>query len=251
MGPERIVRTYDPPTAGLPDSSRYVEAMSVRASREAKALRLKRWYLGLALLSLAWAGLMTWDNRQLAGRLVEIARHKPVYRLEQALDGHQRLVLLDDALTPTKGVRLQAVSWWVRWWRRIGTDPVVQARDRAAARARLVQGSERKWDALLARDLDPAGGWTRDVTDLRVEEQSADPETGLSSFHVVWTETVYRDFKPQGRALMSAAVVTLDGPPRDGALDGVAVSGFSEPAATPLPLEGSPNRLPSLPEVLP
>lgn len=108
--------------------------------------------------------------------------------------------------------------------------------DRAAARARLVGGAERKWDALLAGDLDPAEGWTRDVADLVLEEREHDPETGLSSFHAVWTETLFKDFRPVRRSLMSAAVVTLDGPPREGALDGVNVSGFSEPAATPLPL---------------
>jgi hypothetical protein len=63
---------------------------------------------------------------------------------------------------------------------------------------------------------------------------NGDPKTGATAFTVVWTETVYRDFKPRSRALMSAAVVTVDGPSRDGALDGVSVSGFSEPSGTPL-----------------
>ncbi|WP_247878407.1 hypothetical protein [Azospirillum sp. TSO22-1] len=36
---------------------------------------------------------------------------------------------------------------------------------------------------------------------------------------------------------MSAAVVTVDGPSRDGALDGVSISGFSEPSGTPLKAE--------------
>ncbi|SMF35436.1 hypothetical protein SAMN02982917_1798 [Azospirillum oryzae] len=234
---ERIVNAYDPPPAGVPDSARYLEAMTYRASREAKALRLKRWYLGLTILSLGWGGLMTWDNLRVAGQLVEIARTKPVYRVEQALDGHQSLLLLDSTLSVSKGARINAVSWFIRWQRQIGTDPVMLARDRAAARARLTAGAEKKWDALVAADLDPAEGWSRDVADIRVQEREADPKTGASSFYVVWTETVYRRFKPESRALMSAAVVTMDGAPRDGALDGVSISGFSQPSGTPLALE--------------
>ena len=235
---ERTVRAYDPPAAAVPDTARYLAAMTFRAGREAKALRLQRWSSFLAVLALAWGALMTWDNQRMAGKLVEVARTKPVYRVEQDLAGHQSLVLLDDTLTVTKGARLNAVHWFVRWTRQIGTDPIAMAKDRAAARARLVADAARKWDALLAADLDPAEGWTRDVTELRIEEREHDPEAGLSAFHVVWTETVYRDFKPQTRSLMSAAVVTLDGPSRDGALDGVAVSGFSEPSATPLAMGG-------------
>ncbi|HEY0832914.1 MAG TPA: hypothetical protein VGE72_03300 [Azospirillum sp.] len=231
---ERVVNTYDPPPAAVPDSTKYLAAMTYRASREAKALRLKRWYFGLTVLGLSWGTLMTWDNLRIASKLVEIARYKPVYRVEQGMDGHQRLVLLDNTLTVSKGARINAVTWFVLWQRRIGTDPVVLARDRAAARARLIGGAERKWDALMASDLDPAGGWTRDVADIRVQEREADPRTGATAFTVVWTETVYRDFKPRSRALMSAAVVTVDGPSRDGALDGVSVSGFSEPSGTPL-----------------
>ncbi|CAO3425468.1 hypothetical protein [Azospirillum doebereinerae] len=234
---ERLVNAYDPPPAGLPDSARYLEAMTYRASREAKALRLKRWYLGLTILGLGWGGLMTWDNLRVAGQLVDIARTKPVYRVEQALDGHQSLLLLDTTLSVSKGARINAVSWFIRWQRQIGTDPVVLAKDRAAARARLTAGAEKKWDALVAADLDPAAGWSRDVADIRVQEREADPKTGASSFYVVWTETVYRRFKPESRALMSAAVVTVDGVPREGALDGVSVAGFSQPSGTPLALE--------------
>jgi hypothetical protein len=234
---ERVVNVFDPPSAAVPDSARYLAAMTYRASREAKALRVQRWTFALAVLGLSWGGLMTWDNLRIAGRLVEIAQYKPVYRVEQAIDGHQRLVLLDNTLTVSKGARLNAVTWFVRWQRQIGTDPVMLARDRAAARARLVGGAERKWDALVAADLNPAEGWTRDIADVRVQEREADAKTGLSAFTVVWTETVYRDFKPRAKALMSAAVVTVDGPSRDGALDGVSVSGFSEPSGTPLATE--------------
>ncbi len=173
---ERIVNAYDPPPAGVPDSARYLDAMTYRASREAKALRLKRWYLGLTILGLGWGGLMTWDNLRVAGQLVEIARTKPVYRVEQALDGHQSLLLLDTTLSVTKGARINAVSWFIRWQRQIGTDPVMLAKDRAAARARLTGGAEHKWDALLAADLDPDEGWSRDVADIRVQEREADPE---------------------------------------------------------------------------
>lgn len=234
---ERVVNVYDPPPAAVPDSAKYLAAMTYRASREAKALRLKRWTFALAVLGLSWGALMTWDNLRIAGLLVEIARYKPVYRVEQAMDGHQRLVLLDNTITVTKGARLNAVQWFVRWQRQIGTDPVMLAKDRAAARARLTGGAERKWDALLAADLAPAEGWTRDVADVRVQEREADPKTGASAFYVVWTETVYRDFKPRSKTLMSAAVVTVDGPSRDGALDGVLISGFSEPSGTPLKTE--------------
>ena len=243
---ERVVNVYDPPPAAVPDSARYLAAMTYRASREAKALRLKRWYFGLVVLSLSWGTLMTWDNLRIAGQLVEIAKYKPVYRVEQEMDGHQRLVLLDNTLTVSKGARLNAVTWFVRWQRQIGTDPVLLAKDRAAARARLTGGAERKWDALIAADLNPAEGWTCDVADVRVQEREADSKTGLSAFTVVWTETVYRDFKPRSKTLMSAAVVTVDGPSRDGALDGVSVSGFSEPSGTPLKTEAkeSPKPLP-------
>ncbi|AWK86001.1 hypothetical protein [Azospirillum thermophilum] len=234
---ERVVNVYDPPPAAVPDSAKYLAAMTYRASREAKALRLKRWYFGLTVLGLSWGTLMTWDNLRIAGKLVEIARYKPVYRVEQAMDGHQRLVLLDNTLTVSKGARINAVQWFVRWQRQIGTDPVVLARDRAAARARLVGGAERKWDSLLAADLNPAEGWTRDVADVRVQERETDPKTSATAFYVVWTETVYRDFKPRSKTLMSAAVVTVDGPSRDGALDGVSISGFSEPSGTPLKTE--------------
>lgn len=234
---ERVVNVYDPPPAAVPDSAKYLAAMTYRASREAKALRLKRWTFALALLGLSWGSLMTWDNLRIAGQLVEIAKYKPVYRVEQAMDGHQRLVLLDNTITVTKGARINAVQWFVRWQRQIGTDPVMLARDRAAARARLTGGAERKWDALLAADLAPAEGWTRDVADIRVQEREADPRTGTSAFYVVWTETVYRDFKPRSKAMMSAAVVTVDGSSRDGALDGVSISGFSEPSGTPLKAE--------------
>ncbi|CBS87278.1 hypothetical protein [Azospirillum lipoferum] len=234
---ERVVNVYDPPPAAVPDSAKYLAAMTYRASREAKALRLKRWTFALAVLGLSWGSLMTWDNLRIADKLVEIAKFKPVYRVEQAMDGHQRLVLLDNTITVTKGARLNAVQWFVRWQRQIGTDPVMLARDRAAARARLTGGAERKWDALLAADLAPAEGWTRDVADIRVQEREADPKTGTSAFYVVWTETVYRDLKPRGKTLMSAAVVTVDGPSRDGALDGVSISGFSEPSGTPLKAE--------------
>ncbi|PWC38047.1 hypothetical protein [Azospirillum sp. TSO22-1] len=234
---ERVVNVYDPPVAAVPDSAKYLAAMTYRASREAKALRLKRWTFALAALGLSWGSLMTWDNLRIAGQLMEIARYKPVYRVEQAMDGHQCLVLLDNTITVTKGARINAVQWFVRWQRQIGTDPVMLARDRAAARARLTGGAERKWDALLAADLAPAEGWTRDVADIRVQEREADPKTGTSAFYVVWTETVYRDFKPRSKTLMSAAVVTVDGPSRDGALDGVSISGFSEPSGTPLKAE--------------
>ncbi|MFC7333883.1 hypothetical protein [Rhodocista pekingensis] len=241
----RPVHRYDPPAAAIPDSSKYLAAMTYRASREAKALRVQRWWAALVVISLAWGGVMTWDNRRLTAQLVEVARHKPVYRLDELASGHQRLVLLDDTLTVTKGTRLNAVAWFVRWTRAIGTDPVALARDRAAARARLTDGAERKWDGLLAADLDPGEGWTRDVADLALEEREHDPATGLSSFHVVWAETVYRDFKPVERSLMAAAVVTRDGMSRDGALDGVSITGFSEPAATALPLPVT-RRAPSL-----
>ena len=234
---ERVVNVYDPPPAAVPDSAKYLAAMTYRASREAKALRLKRWTFALAVLGLSWGSLMTWDNLRIAGQLVEIARYKPVYRVEQAMDGHQRLVLLDNTITVSKGARINAVQWFVRWQRQIGTDPVMLAKDRTAARARLTGGGERKWDALLAADLAPAEGWTRDVADIRVQEREADPKTGTSAFYVVWTETVYRDFKPRAKAMMSAAVVTVDGPSRDGALDGVSISGFSEPSGTPLKAE--------------
>ncbi|WP_114859731.1 hypothetical protein [Azospirillum brasilense] len=234
---ERVVNVYDPPPAAVPDSAKYLAAMTYRASREAKALRLKRWTFALAVLGLSWGSLMTWDNLRIAGKLVEIARYKPVYRVEQEMDGHQRLVLLDNTITVTKGARINAVQWFVRWQRQIGTDPVMLAKDRAAARARLTGGAERKWDALLASDLAPGEGWTRDVADIRVQEREADPKTGTSAFYVVWTETVYRDFKPRAKTLMSAAVVTVDGPSRDGALDGVSISGFSEPSGTPLKAE--------------
>ncbi|MBF5093760.1 hypothetical protein F1643_03875 [Azospirillum sp. INR13] len=234
---ERVVNVYDPPPAAVPDSAKYLAAMTYRASREAKALRLKRWTFALAVLGLSWGSLMTWDNLRIAGLLVEIAKYKPVYRVEQAMDGHQRLVLLDNTITVTKGARINAVQWFVRWQRQIGTDPVMLAKDRAAARARLIGDAERKWDALLAADLAPAEGWTRDVADIRVQEREADSKTGTSTFYVVWTETVYRDFKPRSKMLMSAAVVTVDGPSRDGALDGVSISGFSEPSGTPLKAE--------------
>ncbi|WP_255542801.1 hypothetical protein [Azospirillum sp. INR13] len=153
---ERVVNVYDLPPAAVPDSAKYLAAMTYRASREAKALRLKRWTFALAVLGLSWGSLMTWDNLRIAGKLVEIARYKPIYRVEQAMDGHQRLVLLDNTLTVTKGARINAVQWFVRWQRQIGTDPVMLAKDRAAARARLTGGAERKWDALLAVDLAPA-----------------------------------------------------------------------------------------------
>lgn len=229
------VRVNDPPAAAVPDTARYTAAMTYRASREAKALRLKRWYLAVALLGFGWGLVMTWDNQRLAGKLADLARHPPVHKVEQALDGHQRLVLLDDTLTVTKGMRLNAVHWFVRWQRQIGTDPVLLARDRTAARARLTAAATAKFDTLMRDDPNPADGWTRDVTELRIEEREHDPATGTAAFHAVWTETLYRHFRRQSRRLMSAAVVTLDGPPREGALDGVSIAGFSEPAATPLP----------------
>ena len=237
---EKIVNVYDPPDAAVPDTGKYTAAMTFRASREAKALRLRRWYAGLTALSLAWAGLLTWDEERLAGRLVEVARTKPVYALQQDLAGHQSLVLLDDTLDVTKGARLNAVRWFVVWTRELGTDPVAMARDRAAARARLVSGVERKLDALLASDLKAAAGWSRDVTGIRIEERDRDERAHLSAFEAVWVETLYKDFKPQNRSLMSAAVVTRDGPSREGALDGVAIAGFSAPSATPMPLEPPP-----------
>ncbi len=46
---------------------------------------------------------------------------------------------------------------------------------------------------------------------------------------------------------MSAAVVTVDGVPRDGALDGVSISGFSEPSGTPLALEPRDGAKPPAP----
>jgi hypothetical protein len=242
---ERTVRSYDPPAAAIPDTARYTAAMTYRASREAKALAVRRWYLGAVVLSLAWGALMTWDNVRLAGTLAELARHKPVYRIDQALDGHQRLMLVDDRLTVTKGMRVNAVHWFVTWLRRIGTDPVTLARDRAAGRARLEGAAAAKWDALVEADLDPAEGWSRDVAELRIEEGASDPAAGTATFHVAWTETVYRHFRPVARHLMSASVLTLDGPPRDGALDGVGIAGFTAPSGTPLPLPGPPSSPPA------
>lgn len=241
---DRTVRSFDPPASAVPDTARYTAAMTFRASREAKALALRRWYLGAVLLSLGWGAVVTWDNLRMAGMLAEVARHKPVYRVDQGLDGHQRLVLIDDRLSVTKGMRLNAVHWFVTWLRRIGTDPVALARDRAAGRARLVGGAGAKWDALVAADPDPAEGWTRDVAELRIEEGSVDPGTSATTFHVVWIETAYRDFRPVSRHLMSASVVTVDGPSRDGALDGVGIAGFTAPSGTPLPL---PSPRPSSP----
>ena len=228
MFKSRTVQAFDPPAAAVPPSSRYGTAMAARASREQAMLRAMRLYYGAAIAFGAWAALMTWDNLQMSRNHARIAETKPVHVLERTADGHQRLVLVDNLLTAGKGARIEAVSWFVRWSRTIGVDPVIHQRDRLAALSRLNNlDAQRKWQDLAETDLKREDGWTREVEILDVVEQDYDPGRRAATFLVRWKERAYRQFRLDREVERLGTVVTFDQPPREGALDGVNVAAFS------------------------
>jgi hypothetical protein len=227
-----VVKVGDPHPEAVPAMARYTKAAEASANRERAALKLKgRWqFLGFA--GMAWGALMTWDNRVMVDKMEAIARHKAAMVVERTADGHQYERPLDVVGDVSMGTRMQDALYFVTWFREVGTNPVQTDRNRAAARARLAGGAERKWDALVGRHCREEDGCVADVTDVVVEPGEHDPDTRQTALTVTWIETIYdKAFEARSRTAMAMGVVTRDGEPRKGVLDGVSVVGFTEPRA--------------------
>src|SRR3954468_3988867 len=141
------VYTQDPPPAAVPDSARYEKAVMLRYDAYLAALSLKKAYRNAAFVCLIPLAVMLIDDVQVRHDLKDIAKYKASYIVERGFDGHQRTVAMTEIVGRPEAARRQDVQWFATWLSRVAIDPQDRgmARDRMAARNRLVGGMEVKW----------------------------------------------------------------------------------------------------------
>lgn len=238
--PKRLPIAYDASDAAQPESSKYTKAMLKRAMKTTYLQRVGYKSMVLNAVCLLITGITLWDNRNMAADLIEIAKTRPVHLVEPGEDGHYRVTMINGTISVSQGARLNAAEWFGTWMRRITRDPVAMKQDQIAGRARLVNESWNKWDALIKADLKVSEGYTRDVTEMRSTEASFDPKTRIGTTTLVWRELTWKKGgKPTPDKLadrvMTMQVVTRDDGPREGAWDGVNIVDFTAPLAIPDP----------------
>src|SRR5690349_4749984 len=149
-----VVKTYDPPAAAIPDTSRYERAQQLRYDLYLKACMLSKRQMWVTGFALCFAAFITFDDFQLRHDLKDIAKYKPAYVVERGLDGHERKVAIDELQSRPEATRKQTVQWFVTWMRRRAWDKDDRGmlRDQAEAQARLVNGMQGMWDTLAKTD---------------------------------------------------------------------------------------------------
>ncbi len=165
--------------------------------------------------------------------LVKVAMHQPVRYIERGPDGMDRLIAVRNTVSNDKGREMETVNWFVSWSRWISPDKAVTSMHRSAARAKLAgPDAVNRWDAIIANDPDSKDGYARDVLGVVVAEQEiVGLEPGKRNYQVSWQEKTLRNGKVVSDKTMTQNITVIQGPPRDGAWDGVNVVLLTEPTA--------------------
>jgi hypothetical protein len=231
-----VVKTYDPPAASVPETSRYERAQQLRYDLYLKACMLSKrqmWATGFCMILTA---VVLLDDIQGRHELREIAKYKPAYVIERGMDGHQRKVAIDELQSRPEATRKQTVQWFVTWMRRRAWDKDDRGmlRDQAEAQARLVNGMQSMWDTLMKTDPESdvfkAGG-SRDVTSMKAALSTWDESHRAGIWDVVWTEVTYdKNRNVTGNGVYAIRIVTIDGDMTDNVMDGVYISQIGTPA---------------------
>src|SRR5690349_16644233 len=213
-----VVKTYDPPAAAIPDTSRYERAQQLRYDLYLKACMLSKRQMWVTGFALCFAAFITFDDFQLRHDLKDIAKYKPAYVVERGLDGHERKVAIDELQSRPEATRKQTVQWFVTWMRRRAWD----------------KDDRGMWDTLAKTDPEQeifkAGG-SRDVTSMKAALSTWDESHRAGVWDVVWTEVTYdKNRNVVSNAVYAIRVVTIDGDMTDTVMDGVYISQIGTPA---------------------
>lgn len=224
--------------ADIPDSAKseyakYTEAVEREFRRDARHSRAL-WFFGVAIAastvaSVYSAVISTATNME----LVKVSMHQPVRYVERGPDGMDRVIAVRNTLDADKGREMETVQWFVVWSRWVSAEKAVTEMHRTAARNKLA-GPEAvaRWDGITSNDLDAKDGYVRDVLGVVVAEQEiAGLEAGKRNYQVSWQEKTLRNGKVTSDKTMTMNITVIQGPPRDGALDGVNVVLLTEPTA--------------------
>jgi type IV secretory pathway TrbF-like protein len=163
--------------------------------------------------------------------LVKVAMQQPVRYVERGSDGIDRVIAVRNTMDVNKGREMETVMWFVTWSRWISGEKAVNEVNRAAARAKLAgQEATNRWEQLVSKDPDPRLGTVRDVLGVVVAEQDIiGLEPGKRNYQISWQEKTLRNGKVTSDTTMTMNVTIIQGPPRDGALDGVNIVLLTEP----------------------
>lgn len=188
--------------------------------------------LGVSLAVSALAGfggivIATSTNLELA----KVAATQPVRYVERGPDGIDRVIAVRNTMDANKGREMETLSWFVTWSRWVSAEKAVTESFRSAAKAKLA-GSEalNRWNEMIKSNPDAKDGYVRDVLGVVVAEQDIRGlEAGKRNYQISWQEKTLRNGKVTSDVTMTMNLTIIQGPPREGALDGVNIVLLTEP----------------------
>ena len=210
-------------------------AATEREFRRERRVRIALWVMGtvLAVNTLAtYAGVYVSTSTNL--ELVKVAMTQPVRYVERGPDGQDRVIAVRNTMDPNKGRQMETLQWFVTWSRWISGEKAVNDANRAAARAKLAgQDAINTWDRIKAEDPDAEKGYRRDVTGVVVAEQNVPGMPDNARLYTLqWQEKTLQNGKVVKDETLMQNITIMNGPPREGALDGVNITLMTEPTVS-------------------
>jgi type IV secretory pathway TrbF-like protein len=233
-GTEKMTNPHIPadiPQAVMSEYAIYTEAVEKEHRKDRRSkIAICTLAVSLAVATVASLGgivIATSTNLELA----KVAATQPVRYVERGPDGIDRVIAVRNTMDVDKGREMETLVWFVTWSRWVSSEAAVTKTFRASAKAKLA-GDEalNRWLAITKDDCDPKDGCVRDVLGVVVAEQEIRGlETGKRNYQLSWQEKTLRNGKVTSDATMTMNVTIIQGPPREGSLDGVNIVLLTEP----------------------
>lgn len=224
----------DVPAAAQSPYGDYSKAVEREFRREARWTRAV-WFLGGVIAintALTFGGVFLSVRTDM--ELAKLAQQQPVRYVERGPDGIDRVIAVRNTMDTNKGREMESVQWFVTWSRWVSGEKAINDAYRTHARAKLA-GSDAitTWDRIKAEDPAADKGYRRDVTGVVVAEQNVPglPE-GSRNYVVQWQETTLQNGKIVRDETLMQNITITNGPPREGALDGVNITLLTEPTVS-------------------
>ena len=212
----------------------YSKAVEREFRREARWTRAV-WFLG-AVIAINTVGTVfgIFLSVRTDMELVKVAQQQPVRYFERGPDVQDRVIAVRNTMDVNKGREMETLSWFVTWSRWISGEKAINDANRAAARAKLAgQDAIATWDRIKAEDPAADKGYRRDVTGVVVAEQHVPGMPDNARLYTLqWQEKTLQNGKLVKDETLMQNITIVNGPPREGALDGVNVTLLTEPTVS-------------------
>lgn len=233
---DSINKTHVPADVPEDAKSEYAKYTKAVERQNRRDVRMIRWIAISGITSavavvVSFFGVIVASSTNL--ELTKVAMQQPVRYVERgATDGIDRVIAVRNTMDADKGREMETVQWFVTWSRWVSGEEAVTKMHRKSARAKLAgQEAISRFEGIIAKDeCKPEAGCVRDVLGVVVAEQDIPGlEEGKRNYQLSWQEKTLRNGRVTSDMTMTQNITIVQGPPRDGALDGVNIILLTEP----------------------